>query len=192
MTIEEAKKALQQLKDEGETDDEILGGMYLMYQHDEMTLDDLRTMTELLGYEFTDEFEALSEDEKKNPENAFKNSDENEKRIKEDFAKTGPQKSDDDLPPRPNQTDERSVNMTKCEQYKILGKLLSNAAFNDNWELYDKLGDALVALRKTFTKEDWEELISHERGKAKYEHTRKTNEYYSDENKPHGAKKIGK
>lgn len=75
MTIEEAKKALQQLKDEGESEEEILGGMYLMYQHDELTLDDLRTMTGLLGYEFTDEFEALSEEEKKNPKNAFSEKD---------------------------------------------------------------------------------------------------------------------
>lgn len=184
MTIEEAKKALQQLKDEGETDDEILGGMYLMYQHDEMTLDDLRTMTELLGYEFTDEFDALPEEEKKNPKNAFKNSDENENHIKEE--------SDDNLPSGFNQPDERNIKMTKCEQYETLRLFLGNASSNHEWELYDKLGDALVALRKTFTKEDWEELVSHERGKAKYEHTRMMNEYYSDDNKPHGAKKIGK
>lgn len=72
MTIKEAKKVLQQLKEQGETDDQILGGMYLMYQHDELSLDDLRVMTGLLGYEFTDEFEAMAEKDKKNPKNALK------------------------------------------------------------------------------------------------------------------------
>lgn len=65
MTIEEAKKALEQLKSEGKTDEEILGGMYLMFADGTMTLSDLRTLTELLGYEFTEEFEALSDEDKK-------------------------------------------------------------------------------------------------------------------------------
>lgn len=72
MTIEEAKKALKQLKAQGETDEEILRGMYFMYADGVLSLDDLRTMTGLLGYEFTDEFEALSENEKKKPKNALK------------------------------------------------------------------------------------------------------------------------
>lgn len=73
--------------------------------------------------------------------------------------------------------------MTKCEQYETIKRLLGSAAFNDNWELYDKLGDALVALRETFTKADWEELISHESGKAKYEHTRMMNEKFPPDEK---------
>lgn len=73
--------------------------------------------------------------------------------------------------------------MTKCEQYEILRKLWGDAAFDDNWELSRKLGDALVALRETFTKADWEELISHESGKAKYEHTRMMNEKFPPDEK---------
>lgn len=45
------------------------------------------------------------------------------------------------------------------------------------------MGDALVALRETFTKADWEELISHESGKAKYEHTRMMNEKFPPDEK---------
>ncbi len=82
MTIEEAKKALKQLKAQGETDEEILRGMYLMYSDGVLSLDDLRTMTGLLGYEFTDEFEALSESEKKKPKNAFKEPPKDKKRRK--------------------------------------------------------------------------------------------------------------
>lgn len=102
MTIKEAKRALQQLKDEGETDKQILGGMYLMYQHDELTLDDLRVMVELLGYEFTDEFEALSEEEKKNLKNAFQDVEE----IDEEEDEEDEEEEEKELPPWFNQYDE--------------------------------------------------------------------------------------
>lgn len=65
MTLEEAKHALDELKAQGETDESILKTLYLMYTHDKMTLDDLRIFTELLGYKFTDEFEAMSDEDKK-------------------------------------------------------------------------------------------------------------------------------
>lgn len=65
MTIEEAKKALEQLKSEGYSDEDIVKTLYLMYANDKMDLDDLRALTELMGYEFTEEFEAMSEEDKK-------------------------------------------------------------------------------------------------------------------------------
>lgn len=65
MTIEEAKKALEQLKKEGYSDEDIVKTLYLMYANDKMCLSDLRTLTELMGYEFTEEFEAMSEEDKK-------------------------------------------------------------------------------------------------------------------------------
>ena len=36
-----------------------------MYANDKMDLDDLRALTELMGYEFTDEFMAMSDEDKK-------------------------------------------------------------------------------------------------------------------------------
>lgn len=65
MTIEEAKKALEQLKKEGYSDEDIVKTLYLMYANDKLRLSDLRTLTELMGYEFTEEFEAMSEEDKK-------------------------------------------------------------------------------------------------------------------------------
>ena len=65
MTIEEAKKALEQLKSEGYSDEDIVKTLYLMYANDKMDLDDLRALTELMGYEFTEEFEAMSDEDKK-------------------------------------------------------------------------------------------------------------------------------
>lgn len=65
MTIEEAKKALEQLKSEGYSEEDIVKTLYLMYANDKMDLDDLRALTELMGYEFTEEFEAMSDEDKK-------------------------------------------------------------------------------------------------------------------------------
>lgn len=65
MTIDEAKHALEELKKQGNDEETILKVLYLMYADGKMDLDDLRTLTGLLGYEFTDEFEAMSEEDKK-------------------------------------------------------------------------------------------------------------------------------
>lgn len=66
MTIEEAKQALEQLKAEGNSEEDILKVLYLMYHDDKIELNDLRIFTELLGWEFTEDFEAMSEEDKKN------------------------------------------------------------------------------------------------------------------------------
>lgn len=65
ITLEEAQKALEQLKNEGNSDEDILKVLYLMYCDGKMELSDLRAFTELLGYEFTDEFKEMPEDDKK-------------------------------------------------------------------------------------------------------------------------------
>ncbi len=65
MTIEEAKHALEELKRQGDDEETILKVLYLMYADGKMDLNDLRILTGLLGYEFTDEFEAMSEEDKK-------------------------------------------------------------------------------------------------------------------------------
>lgn len=65
MTLEDAKEALEELKRNGQSDEDILKVLYLMYTDGTIRLEDLRTFTALLGYEFTDEFEALSDDDKK-------------------------------------------------------------------------------------------------------------------------------
>lgn len=65
MTLDEAREALEDLKKEGNSDEDILKILYVMYQDYAITLSDLRAFTELLGYEFTEEFEAMSEEDKR-------------------------------------------------------------------------------------------------------------------------------
>ena len=66
MTLDEGKKAIEQLKAEGHSEEEILGAFYKMFQNDELTFDELDGIVNLVGYHLTDEFKAMSpEDQKK-------------------------------------------------------------------------------------------------------------------------------
>lgn len=65
MELEDLKEALEELKAEGISEDDRLKILYLMYANDEIDLETLREMADYMGYEFTDEFEAMSEHDKK-------------------------------------------------------------------------------------------------------------------------------
>ena len=115
MTIEEAKKALEQLKSEGKTDEEILGGMYLMFADGTMTLSDLRTLTELLGYEFTEEFEALSDEDKKR--RGFESTDEPAEGVdKEDVEDAKEFGDDEDEKKEENDSQPQSESEPKADE----------------------------------------------------------------------------
>lgn len=80
MTFEEAEQILNEFLEQGVSEEELVGAMYMMYSQNKLTLDELRNLISILGYEFSDEFEALPESEKKKPENAFKDKEEPEKK----------------------------------------------------------------------------------------------------------------
>ena len=65
MTESEVKKAFEEYKAQGWKDQDILSKLYFMYRDDKIDLDELRGMTKVLGYEFTEDFEKMTEDEKK-------------------------------------------------------------------------------------------------------------------------------
>lgn len=65
MTIKEVQNAIKTLKDDGKTEDEILYAFYRMYQKDEINFDQLEALVNELGYEITDEFRNMSEEDKK-------------------------------------------------------------------------------------------------------------------------------
>lgn len=65
LSLEELQGALNQLRSEGYTEEDMLKVFYLMYSDGKISLDSLRTITEVLGYEFTDEFENMSKKDKK-------------------------------------------------------------------------------------------------------------------------------
>lgn len=65
MTLDELKEVIEGFKKEGYTEEEILQIFYLMYVDNKIPLDDLRIFTEVMGWKFSDEFENMSEEDKK-------------------------------------------------------------------------------------------------------------------------------
>lgn len=65
MTLEEAKKAIEELKAQGETEESMLGTFYLMFQDDVITVEELGDLCQLIGYELTDEFKNMSPEDQK-------------------------------------------------------------------------------------------------------------------------------
>ena len=65
MTLDEGKKAIEQLKAEGHSEEEILGAFYKMFQNDELTFEELDGVVNLMGYHLTDEFKNMSPEDQK-------------------------------------------------------------------------------------------------------------------------------
>lgn len=66
MTIQEAKQAMDEMKAQNNYDDEdLLGILYLMFQNDELTFDELEALVDALGYEITEEFRNMSPEDQK-------------------------------------------------------------------------------------------------------------------------------
>lgn len=74
MTAEEAKKAFDELRAQGETDEEILAGLYLMFVDGKFTVEELGKMAGILGYDLSDEFKAMSPEDRRTK--GFKETDE--------------------------------------------------------------------------------------------------------------------
>lgn len=72
--------------------------------------------------------------------------------------------------------------MTKCEAYLQREKEWGKAFSDGNFDLCHKLVKRGLAIRDTFEKEDWEELIEQSTGRAKYEYTRMMNERFPNDN----------
>lgn len=65
MTVAEMQKAIEQLKAEGHSEEDILGSFYKMFQNDELSIEELDGITNLMGYHLTDEFAAMSPEDQK-------------------------------------------------------------------------------------------------------------------------------
>lgn len=66
MTVDEAKSAIQELKAQGLTDEGIAASLYQMFKEDKIDLDQFGALVKIVGYDLSDEFMAMSDDEKKN------------------------------------------------------------------------------------------------------------------------------
>ena len=65
MTLREAKQVIDEFLAQGETEEDIVAALYLMYQDDDISLEELEQIVGTLGYEFTEEFKNMSDEDKK-------------------------------------------------------------------------------------------------------------------------------
>lgn len=65
MTKEEATKFFEEQKANGMSEDEILAVLYKMFQDDKIDLNQLEALVAVMGYELTDEFKNMSDEDKK-------------------------------------------------------------------------------------------------------------------------------
>ena len=65
MKPEEAKQAIDAMKEQGKSDEELLFALYGMFQDDKIDVNELGDLVQLVGYELTDEFKNMSPDQQK-------------------------------------------------------------------------------------------------------------------------------
>ena len=122
MTLEEAKAAIEDLKAQGETEDDILKVLYLMFTKGEFDVETLRALIGTMGYEFTEEFEAMSDDDKKTK--GWEQEDDPEKSgvDKEEIEKAKEFGDDDDEEEKPeDEPEDESEEDEKKRAMKLFG-----------------------------------------------------------------------
>lgn len=65
MTVDEGKKTIEELKAQGNSEEEIAGAFYLMFVEGKIDVEQFDALVNLLGYHLTDEFKAMSPEEQK-------------------------------------------------------------------------------------------------------------------------------
>lgn len=121
MTLEEAKAAIEDLKAQGETEDDILKVLYLMFTKGEFDVETLRALVGTMGYEFTEEFEAMSDDDKKTK--GWEQEDDPEKSSvdKEEIEKAKEFGDDEGEVKKPEESQEESEDDEKKRAMKLFG-----------------------------------------------------------------------
>ncbi len=117
MTPEDLGKAINQLKSEGASEEEILASFYKMFADDKLTLDELDGVVNYMGYHLTEEFKNMSPEDQKTkgiektdePAEGVDEKDvEDVKEIPEDKPE---EKSEDKPEDKPNEEDEEKEAM---------------------------------------------------------------------------------
>ena len=65
MTVKEFNEFLDEMREKGYTDQMILIVLYSMYAKNEFTTEEYENLINVMGYEFSDEFKNMSEEEKR-------------------------------------------------------------------------------------------------------------------------------
>lgn len=65
MSIEELTKAVEEMKAQGQSEEEIAGAYYLLFRDGKITLEQLEALVNHLGFELSDEFKAMDPEAQK-------------------------------------------------------------------------------------------------------------------------------
>lgn len=66
ITADEIRKAFDMFKKEGRSDEEILAAWYFMFKDGDFTAEELRNLYRTVGYDLSDDFMNMSEEDQKN------------------------------------------------------------------------------------------------------------------------------
>ena len=110
MTQEEAVKAINELKAQGATEENIVSAMYMMFRNDEIDINELSDFVKLVGFELTDEFMNMGPEDQKTKffEDEFSNEEiEDAKEITPEEAKEA-KEGEEPSENKENEEDERT------------------------------------------------------------------------------------
>ena len=108
MTIDEAKKAFDEMRAQGADDNAILGTLYRMFQDDKIDVEQLGALVNVLGYELTDEFKQMTPEDQKTK--GWEADDESEKAegVTDEEVEKAKEYGDDPDERSDNESDEKS------------------------------------------------------------------------------------
>lgn len=108
MTIDEAKKAFDEMRAQGADDNAILGTLYRMFQDDKIDVEQLGALVNVLGYELTDEFKQMTPEDQKTK--GWEADDESEKAegVTDEEVEKAKEYGDDPDERSGNESDEKS------------------------------------------------------------------------------------
>lgn len=65
MSIEELQKAIEEMKAQGQSEEEIAGAFYLLFRDGKIDLEQLEALVNTLGFELSEEFKAMDPEQQK-------------------------------------------------------------------------------------------------------------------------------
>lgn len=65
MTMEDLNGLIEELKQEGNSEEDIVAGFYKMFQEDKISFEQLEALVHQVGWEITDEFRNMSAEDQK-------------------------------------------------------------------------------------------------------------------------------
>lgn len=102
ITANEIKQTWDEFKAQGRTENDIIGAWYLMFKDGDITAQEFKTMLNVVGYDLSDEFMNMSEEEQKDEDKFFELDEDSDKDLsKEEIEeakeyKKGEEDSDED------------------------------------------------------------------------------------------------